>query len=97
MKKPKGAGQIMIECPNTIFSLYVRNERELSKIEIFMGNIRTVKHLGLNDIYNWCNRQGIQYDTRFNYHKDFSIWRNIKSYLKYSSQKFKYQIAFSNV
>lgn len=80
----------MIECPNTIFSLYVKNELEISKIEIFMGNIRTVKNLGINDIYNWCNRQGIAYDTRFNYHKDFTIWKNIKLYFKYFKQKRKY-------
>ena len=74
MNKRTRIGQILIECPNTIFSLYVANENELSKIEIFMNNIRTVKKVGLNDIYNWCNRQGIAYDTRFNYHKDFSLW-----------------------
>lgn len=91
------AGQVLIECPNTIFQIYVSDERELSKLEIFMGNIRSVKHLGINDIYNWCNRQGIAYDTRFNYHKDFSVWKNIKSYFKYSSQKMKYQIGFSLV
>ena len=43
-------GQIMIECPNTFFHLYVNDGTELSKIEIFMGNIRNVKHLGVNDI-----------------------------------------------
>ena len=88
----KHAGQIMIECPNTIFHLYVNNERELSKIEIFMSNIRTIKRLGLTDIYTWCNRQGIQYDTRFNYHKECSLWMNVKSYFLYSRQKMKYQL-----
>ncbi len=91
MNKRTRIGQILIECPNTIFSLYVANENELSKIEIFMNNIRTVKKVGLNDIYNWCNRQGIAYDTRFNYHKDFSLWKNAKSYLAYYRQKYKYQ------
>ena len=38
----------MIECPNTIFHLYVNDEFEMSKIETFMNNIRTVKSLGLN-------------------------------------------------
>lgn len=87
----------MIECPNTIFHLYIHNERELSKIETFMRNIKTVKRLGLNDIYTWCNRQGIQYDTKFNYHKDFSIWMNMKSYLLYSRQKMKYQILVGTI
>lgn len=81
----------MIECPNTIFHIYISNERELSKVEIFMGNVRSIKHLGLNDIYSWCNRQGIVYDTEFNYHKDFSLWRNLKLYFGYSRQKMKYQ------
>ena len=84
-------GQIMIECPNTIFHLYVKNENELSKIEIFMRNIRTVKKISLHDIYNWCNRQGIAYDTRFNYNKNFSLWKNLKSYMQYSKQKWRYQ------
>lgn len=88
------SGQIMIECPNTIFHLYVKNENELSKIEIFMRNIRTVKKIGLRDIYSWCNRQGIEYDTRFNYNKNFSIWKNVQSYFQYSKQKWRYQFGF---
>lgn len=91
------SGQIMIECPNTIFHIYVNSEHELSKIEIFMGNIRSVKHLGIHDIYSWCNRQGIAYDTQFNYRKDFSVWKNLKSYVWYSRQKMKYQMGLSFV
>ena len=90
-------GQILIECPNTIFSLYVKNELELSKIEIFMGNIRKVKNLGINDIYNWCNRQGIDYDTKFNYHKDLNLWKNLKLYFKYFKHKRKYLHRYSLV
>ena len=59
----KPAGHILIECPNTIFHLYARDEGELSKIETFLRNIRGIKRLGLNDIYIWCNRQGILYVT----------------------------------
>ncbi len=95
--KRNRAGQVMIECPNTIFHLYVNDEIELSKIEVFMNNIRTVRKLGLTDIYNWCNRQGIAYDTRFNYRKDFSLWKNVKSYLLYSRQKMKYQVRFVSI
>lgn len=88
----KPAGHILIECPNTIFHLYAQNEGELSKIETFLRNIRTVKKLGLNDIYTWCNRQGITYVTKFNYHKDFSLWVNLKSYYLYSLQKLRFQL-----
>ena len=70
----KPAGHILIECPNTIFHLYARDEGELSKIETFLRNIRGIKRLGLNDIYIWCNRQGILYVTKFHYRKDFSLW-----------------------
>ena len=73
----KPAGHILIECPNTIFHLYARDEGELSKIETFLRNIRGIKRLGLNDIYIWCNRQGILYVTKFHYRKDFSLWFNI--------------------
>ena len=69
----KAGGQILIECPNTIFHLYIKSEQDLSKIETFMNNIRTIERLGLNDIYTWCNRQGILYDTAFNYHKETSL------------------------
>ena len=86
--------QITIECPNTIFSLYIRSEWEMSKLEIFMNNIRTVKKLELNDIYLWCNRQKIMYDTSFHYRRDTSLWKNIRSYLHYSSQKMKYKVRF---
>ena len=55
----KPAGHILIECPNTIFHLYARDEGELSKIETFLRNIRGIKRLGLNDIYIWCNRRQI--------------------------------------
>ena len=47
----KAGGQILIECPNTIFHLYIKSEQDLSKIETFMNNIRTIERLGLNDIY----------------------------------------------
>ena len=83
----------MIECPNTIFHLYARDEGELSKIETFLRNIRGIKRLGLNDIYIWCNRQGILYVTKFHYRKDFSLWFNMKSYYLYFLQKFRYQFA----
>ena len=90
-------GQIMIECPNTIFYLYVNNERELSKVETFMSNIKSIKRLGLHDIYTWCNRQGIAYETQFHYHPEFSLWTNFKSYLMYSRQKMKYGFSIGSV
>lgn len=92
-----GTGQILIECPNTIFHLYINNEKEYTKIETFMNNIKAVKSLGIDDIYNWCNRQGILYDTKFNYHKDFSLWTNIRYYFLYSSQKMRYQVLLGAV
>lgn len=87
----KHKGRVVIKCPNTTFHLYIDNDRELSKIETFMNNIKSVKQMELNDIYLWCNRQGITYDTKFNYNRDFSLWTNIKSYFFYSSQKIRYQ------
>ena len=41
----KPAGHILIECPNTIFHLYARDEGELSKIETFLRNIRGIKRV----------------------------------------------------
>ena len=90
-------GRIMIECPNTIFHLYVKNQDEVSKVEIFMRNIRHVNNLSLIDIYKWCNRHGITYDTTFNYCHNYSVWKNIKSYIRYSSQKHKYQLRLEAV
>lgn len=85
--REKEQGRIVIECPNTIFYLYVRNEIEMTKVEIFMNNIRTVNRLGIADIYNWCNRQGIAYDTRFNYHRKLSLWSNLRSFLRYNKNR----------
>lgn len=88
---------IMLECPNTIFHIYVQNEEEGSKVELFLRNMQNIEHLGLNDIYNWCNRQKIKYDTQFNYHKGLPFWVNIKSYVYYYRQKSKYQLRYQTV
>ena len=42
-RKPQG--QILIECPNTIFYLYVNDASDLSKIAIFTRNIRKMKEI----------------------------------------------------
>lgn len=89
--RAKRQGQVVIECPNTIFHLYVKSENELSKIEIFMTNIRSLKKLSINDIYQWCNRQGINYNTSFNYHKDFRLCTTLRSYFQYQKNKFRFQ------
>ena len=86
--------QFTIECPNTIFQLYVYDQTEVSKVFLFLRNIRSVEKLGLTDIYNWCNRQGIEYKTQFNYRKDFSVWENIQSYLQYFKWKRMYQVQY---
>ncbi|MDD6156436.1 MAG: hypothetical protein PUB52_05430 [Lachnospiraceae bacterium] len=90
-------GQILIECPNTIFQLYVADEDELTKIQIFMNNLRTVHKVGLKDIYTWCNRHGIAYDVHFNYHKDISLWENVTSYCNYFHQKRKFRLNYGTV
>lgn len=84
-------GQVLIECPSTIFQLYVKNEDELSKIELFMKNIQSVKKMGLQDIYNWCNRQGIAYDTRFRFRKGLTLGKTIRAFLYHYKLKLKYQ------
>ena len=85
-------GMIQIQCINTIFRLFVQNEDEMTKVEIFVNNIRTMKGISLTDIYNWCNRQGILYDTRFNYHKELSAWRKFCMFIHYYRQKQKYML-----
>ena len=45
--------QIIIECPNTIFHLYIDSEDELSKVKVFMNNMKNVDSISLHDIYNW--------------------------------------------
>ncbi len=97
MDRAKRGGQIVIECPNTIFHLYVNNQEEISKIDIFMRNIRSVKKLGINDIYNWCNRQKIEYRTSFHYRKESSFLRNMQSYFNYSKQKLKYRAKLGTI
>ncbi len=94
MRNFHSRGQVLIECPNTIFHLFVKNEDEISKVEIFMNNIRTMHNLSLSDIYNWCNRQGIVYYTNFNYHKELSIWNNVQLFSHYLVQKHKNMAKF---
>lgn len=89
--------QITIECPNTIFRLYICSEQEMSKLQIFVNNLRNVENLELNDIYRWCNRQGIEYDTEFHYHRESSVWKNFCSYLNYSSRKMKYKFRLETI
>ena len=89
------SGQVLIECPNTIFQILVHNEHELTKLEIFMGNIKTVKHLSIKDIYNWCNRQGFSYRTRFNYRKEFSLWKNQNELVRISVYSFHFFVSIS--
>lgn len=97
MAKKNRLGQILIECPNTIFQLYVKDENEVTKIEIFMNNLKSVKKIGLRDIYTWCNRQGIDYDVHFNYHKEIPLWKNAKSYFNYFSQKYKFSYGYGTI
>ena len=85
-------GQVMIECPNTIFHLYVNTEDELSRIELFMHNIRRASHVSLNDIYTWCIRHKIVYKTSFNFHKGSGLWRTLRSYFDYTKIKMKYRM-----
>lgn len=97
MSKKNRNGQIVIECPNTIFHLYVNNQEEISKIDIFMRNIRHLSKVSINDIYNWCNRQKISYSTSFHYRKESSLVRNLQSYFNYSKQKLKYQVKLGTI
>ena len=69
--------QIIIECPNTIFHLY-------------MNNMKNVDSISLHDIYNWCNRQHVQYTTTFNYDSKMTLTEMIKSYIFYFRQKLRY-------
>ena len=43
-----GELQIIIECPNTIFHLYIDSEDELSKVKVFMNNIKHVDSISLH-------------------------------------------------
>ena len=56
-----GEQQIIIECPNTIFHLYIDSEDELSKVKVFMNNMKNVDSISLHDIYNWCNLYLMKY------------------------------------
>lgn len=85
-----GEQQIIIECPNTIFHLYIDSEDELSKVKVFMNNMKYVDSLSLHDIYNWCNRQHVQYTTTFNYDSKMTWTEMIKSYIFYFRQKLRY-------
>lgn len=92
-----GEGYVTLECPNTVFYIFIQNEVEGAKLEIFMNNIRFMNQLKLNDIYNWCNNQKISYETHFKYNRRIPLWRNMKAYLNYYKQKTKYQPGYQPV
>lgn len=89
MRKEK-CGQVIIECPNTIFHLKIDNEEQLTKVHIFMNNIKHLESMELKDIYNWCNRQHVEYSTSFNHNRNRSISRTIGAFVFYFSKKLKY-------
>ena len=72
--------QIIIECPNTIFHLYIDSEDELSKVKVFMNNMKNVDSI----------RQHVQYTTTFNYDSKMTLTEMIKSYIFYFRQKLRY-------
>lgn len=84
-------GRVMIECSNTIFHLYIRTEEELTKLEIFMRNLRSANQVSIMDVYQWCNRHGISYNTNFNFRRRMGLINTIHSYIHYTVQKLKYQ------
>lgn len=84
-------GQILIECPSSLFLLYVKDETEASKIQTFMKNIQSVNKMELRDIHTWCNRQGIDYATKFRFHKEFTLDRTLRAFLRFFKLKMKYE------
>lgn len=88
---------VTLECPNTIFQIYIHDECEKSKFDIFMNNIRYIEHLKVKDIYEWCNHQRFSYKTHFNYNRRVPVWRNMKAYFTYFRQKTKNQPNFQPV
>uniref|UniRef100_UPI0040572CAC hypothetical protein n=1 Tax=Agathobacter sp. TaxID=2021311 RepID=UPI0040572CAC len=88
-------GRVMIECSNTIFHLYIRTEEELKKFEVFMRNLRSARQVSIMDVYQWCNRHGVSYNTNFNFRRNMGFINTIHSYINYMMQKMKYQFGIS--
>ncbi len=89
--KKSYVGQILIECPSSLFLLYVKNETEVSKIQTFMKNMSSVSKMELRDIHTWCNRQGIDYVTKFLLRKEFTFDRTLRAFLRFFKLKIKYE------
>lgn len=83
--------RVMIECSNTIFHLYIRTEEEFTKLEIFTRNLRSANQVSIVDVYQWCNRHHISYNTNFNFRRNMGVVNTIRSYIHYTAQKLKYQ------
>lgn len=84
------AYEVRLQCAGTVFHIYLYNENESEKIALFLENINTVKNLALQDIYHWCNRHQVVYETKFQYNRKRSLIRNAGSFLYYLQQKNKY-------
>lgn len=79
--------EVRLLCASTVFHIYLHDENEASKLDMFLANIGAAQSLALQDLYNWCNRQKMHYNTKFCYNPRASLMENARFFLHYFYQK----------
>ena len=74
---------VSVQYHNVIFFLKLKNEFDKHKFHCFSEMASTNKDIRLKDIHNWCRNQGVEYQTRFKYRKDYPLKANLWNYYTY--------------
>ena len=63
---------VVIRYYNVWFYLHVNSEQDMVKISYLTDRIDAGEQVVMKDIYQWCQRHGIKYNSKFVYRKRFS-------------------------
>lgn len=74
---------VAIRYYNVWFYLYVNSEQDMVKISYLTDRIDSGEQMVMKDIYQWCQRHEIKYNTKYVYRKDFSLKANIWNFYSY--------------
>ncbi|MDO4308369.1 MAG: hypothetical protein Q4C77_16230 [Eubacteriales bacterium] len=68
---------VLIGYYNVLFYLLFRIGLDEYKKDILISRINRGEKMMMKDIYEWCQKQEIEFKVKFIYRKDFSLMANI--------------------
>ena len=78
---------VAIRYYNVWFYLHVNSEQDMVKISYLTDRIDAGEQVVMKDIYQWCQRHGIKYNSKFVYRKDFPLKANIWNFYSYQKAR----------